>query len=164
VQSAHRQAPTLRDPRRTCLPNFNDNGVMAVLHWQTGDCRNPSELIPFVPPDPILGMIFSFSGPIVDIPGGYSICDGTNGTPDLRDKFVVGANSTYAVDAVGGNATHPHAFTGNGHKHFCADPGTDLSDTGGVQHSTPYDSIVGTTDAGTSLAPYYALAYIMRSS
>lgn len=41
----------------------------------------------------------------VSIPTGWLLCDGTNGTPDLRDRFIVGAGSTYAVGAVGGEAT-----------------------------------------------------------
>lgn len=34
-------------------------------------------------------------GEIVDIPAGWALCDGNNGTPNLRDKFVVGAGGTY---------------------------------------------------------------------
>lgn len=60
-----------------------------------------------------VGAIIIWSGAIGDIPTGWQICDGTNGTPNLRDRFVVGAGSTYAVDATGGSATvdlrHRHA-------------------------------------------------------
>ena len=40
----------------------------------------------------------------------WHICDGTDGTPDLRDRFVVGSGSTYATGATGGaaNVTHQH--------------------------------------------------------
>ena len=40
----------------------------------------------------------------------WHICDGTDDTPDLRDRFVVGAGSTYATGATGGaaNVTHQH--------------------------------------------------------
>ena len=37
------------------------------------------------------GIVVMWSGRIADIPSGWALCDGTNGTPDLRDKFVVGA-------------------------------------------------------------------------
>jgi hypothetical protein len=50
------------------------------------------------------GMILLWSGSIATIPSGWQICDGTNGTPDLRDRFIVGAGSTYAVAATGGSA------------------------------------------------------------
>ena len=45
------------------------------------------------------GVIVMWSGSIAAIPAGWVICDGTNSTPDLRDRFVVGAGSSYAVAA-----------------------------------------------------------------
>jgi len=51
------------------------------------------------------GAILLWSGSTGTIPSGFVICDGTNGTPDLRDRFVVGAGNTYAVDATGGSNT-----------------------------------------------------------
>jgi hypothetical protein len=41
------------------------------------------------------GAIIMWSGLIMDIPAGWVLCDGTNGTPDLKDKFILGvANAT----------------------------------------------------------------------
>jgi hypothetical protein len=65
------------------------------------------------------GGIFLWSGSIGSIPAGYVLCNGSNGTPDLRDRFVVGAGSTYAVDATGGSAnaivvTHDHTLSASG--------------------------------------------------
>jgi hypothetical protein len=62
------------------------------------------------------GGIFLWSGSIGSIPAGYVLCNGSNGTPDLRDRFIVGAGSTYAVDAIGGSAdaivvSHTHGAT-----------------------------------------------------
>ena len=50
------------------------------------------------------GCILLWSGSTSTIPGGWALCNGQNGTPDLRDRFVVGAGSTYAVAAKGGGA------------------------------------------------------------
>ena len=50
----------------------------------------------------VKGMIMMWSGAIDKIPSGWRLCDGTNGTPDLRDKFVAGAGSEYPVKSVGG--------------------------------------------------------------
>lgn len=71
----------------------------------------------------VTGMIMIWSGAIGTIPSGWALCNGTNGTPDLRDRFVVGAGSTYAVAAVGGVNTvalssneipsHAHSFSGS---------------------------------------------------
>jgi hypothetical protein len=70
------------------------------------------------------GGIFLWSGSIGSIPAGYLLCNGTNGTPDLRDRFVVGAGSTYGVNATGGSAnavvvshTHSATVTDPGHQH-----------------------------------------------
>jgi hypothetical protein len=76
------------------------------------------------------GFIGMWSGSIATIPTGWLLCNGTNGTPDLRDRFIVGAGSTYAVAATGGSAnavvvthnhggttsaegSHSHTFSGN---------------------------------------------------
>jgi len=104
-------------------------------------------------------MIVSWSGTIVSIPSGWSLCDGTNGTPDLRDKFVQGAGDSYAVDDTGGVASHKHHFTGNGHVHNTA-AGTDFSPGGDKNSQTTSDPATGTTDLTASPPPYYSLAYI----
>jgi hypothetical protein len=53
----------------------------------------------------MLGMIVMWSGSVASIPTGWRLCDGTNGTVDLRDKFVIGAGNGYAVGATGGAAS-----------------------------------------------------------
>jgi len=73
------------------------------------------------------GTIVLWSGATSAIPTGWLICDGTSSTPDLRNRFVVGAGSTYSVDATGGSAdavipTHNHTATSTvtdpGHFHL----------------------------------------------
>jgi microcystin-dependent protein len=66
----------------------------------------------------VAGMIMMWSGTIATIPSGWLLCDGSNSTPDLRNRFVVGAGSTYAVNATGGSAdaivvSHTHTGTTN---------------------------------------------------
>ena len=60
------------------------------------------------------GMIMLWAGNTFDIPTGWYLCNGANGTPNLVDRFVVGAGSTYAVGATGGSAnavvvSHTHS-------------------------------------------------------
>ena len=62
----------------------------------SGDLSMDTEL------DTPSGLIVLWSGSLTDIPSGWSLCDGEDGTPDLRDRFVVGAGDGYAVDATGG--------------------------------------------------------------
>jgi hypothetical protein len=64
----------------------------------------------------VAGMIMLWSGSSATIPSGWLLCDGSNSTPDLRNRFVVGATSTYAVGATGGSAdaivvSHTHTGT-----------------------------------------------------
>ena len=51
------------------------------------------------------GIITMWSGSEDAIPTGWVLCDGENNTPDLRNRFIVGAGSTYAVGATGGSAS-----------------------------------------------------------
>lgn len=51
------------------------------------------------------GSIVAWYGQIADIPSGFALCNGSNGTPDLRDRFIVGAGSSYALNAKGGANT-----------------------------------------------------------
>lgn len=70
------------------------------------------------------GGIIMWSGAVSAIPTGWVLCDGSNSTPDLRNRFVVGAGSTYAVNATGGADSvtlstanmpaHSHSFSASG--------------------------------------------------
>lgn len=110
---------------------------------------------------PTAGIVL-WSGAIGDIPTGFQLCDGTNGTPDLRDKFVVAGGDTYDPTDTGGAATHDHDFTGDGHDHYL-ESGAEIPE--GLPHHelTSSENITGTTNAGNTLAPYYALCYIMET-
>ena len=59
------------------------------------------------------GGVILWHGSSDAIPKGWAICDGTQGTPDMRDRFVVGAGGKYALDAKGGAASAtPNVSTG----------------------------------------------------
>lgn len=77
------------------------------------------------------GFIGLWSGVAALIPAGWLLCDGQNNTPDLRDRFIVGAGGSYAVGAKGGaiNATTTSAGT---HTHTTAAGGAHTP-TGAVQ-------------------------------
>lgn len=115
--------------------------------------------IPFVQPN-VIGAIVAWEGAIVDIPNGWALCNGANGTPDLRDRFIPGAGSTYAVGANGGGVQHNHDFTGPGHSHTIPADAAILG-TGPFVTATNVEIALGTTDNGSSLPQYYSLAYIM---
>lgn len=90
------------------------------------------------------GMISLWYGAIGSVPSGWYLCDGTNGTPDLRDRFVVGAGSTYSVAATGGSTdaivvSHTHtatststsAVTDSGHTHVIGSRDSTADNGGG---------------------------------
>lgn len=72
-------------------------------------------------PIPVGGIIM-WSGLISAIPSGWALCDGANGTPDLRNRFIVGSHSdssgqsrttiTGAPTKSGGSLTHTHTAQG----------------------------------------------------
>lgn len=114
------------------------------------------EVIPF-------GLIAIWSGAVVDIPSGWVLCDGNNGTPDLRFKFVRGQAPPIPPGSTGGSTTHDHTFTGDGHSHQLHD-GPPLNIGGGTfrSHLTDPANANGTTDSTLTLPPWYSLAYIMK--
>jgi hypothetical protein len=82
------------------------------------------------------GCIILWSGASGAIPSGYYLCDGNNGTPDLRNRFIVGAGDTYSVSQTGGSAdaivvSHTHTATSTsvvtdpGHSHTFTNRGDD---------------------------------------
>lgn len=109
----------------------------------------------------INGLIAIWSGAIADIPAGWHLCDGNDGTPDLRDRFVIGAGAIYNPGDTGGAATHTHTFTGDGHDHSLP-IGTKVAEGVDFAIETSSDPATGTTDPYSSLRPYYALAFIMK--
>ena len=110
----------------------------------------------------------------------WKLCDGNNGTPDLRDRFIVGASSYNAFeekwktgiegtakqtggskDAVVVSHKHTWQYTQDTDSQFVS--GLDINwTTNGdsmSEHSTSTDGVDGTNN---NLPPYYSLAYIMR--
>ena len=122
-----------------------------------------------------VGGIIMWSGSIASIPSGWLLCNGASGTPDLRDRFIVGAGTTYVPGATGGANTNTlsianlpaHTHTGSGttannnvsHNHgFSATTGdnnvghthtgsgtTSAQDTNHVHSGTTGDNSVGHT-------------------
>lgn len=108
-----------------------------------------------------VGTITLWFGAIVDIPVGWKLCDGNNGTPDLRDRFVVGAGDSYNPADSGGAVSHNHTFTSNGHTHTLPG-GSDIATGADFADDTDSQTDSGTTSTDNHLPPYYALPFIMR--
>ena len=106
-------------------------------------------------------LIAIWRGAIIDIPANWQLCDGSNGTPDLRDKFIIGSQKTYEVGDTGGNANHTHGFTTDGHKHSFKE-GTQINSGFIINIESATTICTGTTDAANNAPPYYSLAFMMR--
>lgn len=111
------------------------------------------------------GMISLWYGSIGSVPSGWYLCDGTNGTPDLRDKFIVGAGSTYSVASTGGSTdaivvTHTHTATSTstvtdpGHSHTLSISGgssiTGLGGSGASGWTGTNSGVTYVTTSGTN--------------
>jgi hypothetical protein len=143
--------------------------------------------IPTATPSIPSGCILIWSGSIGAVPSGFLLCDGTNGTPDLRNSFVLGAGNTYAVGQTGGSAdaivvnhTHTATVTDPGHSHLTSHQSTfSLGGAAEAPGGSPPNGTLftatattgisvtnastGTSGTNANLPPYYALAYIMKS-
>jgi len=119
------------------------------------------------------GGIIMWSGLISAIPTGWALCDGNNTTPDLRDRFIVGAGSTYSRNDTGGAdsvtlteneiPSHSHGMESAGeHDHggnteqdtasgsFSASANNGFSDASGVFSVNNLITDVNNTQGGSS--------------
>ena len=137
-----------------------------------------------------VGGIIMWSGLIAAVPTGWALCDGSNGTPDLRNRFIVGAGAdgsgnysydgttgavsgTYAPGNSGGEAAHrltigempSHTHTyqrNNGAWNTGTSGNTAVAANQG--ESSPNTSSTGGNLYHENRPPYYALAFIMRTA
>lgn len=91
------------------------------------------------------GGIIIWTGTIANIPSGWVICDGNNGTPNLLARFVEGvATAATNPGTTGGAATHRHNWSAGGGD-FAIEP------------------TAGLTDYQSNLPPFYDIAFIMKT-
>ena len=125
--------------------------------------------IPTIP----TGVIVIWSGADDNIPSGWHICDGTDGTPDLTDKFVLGAGTTHSVGDTGGEETHKLTVEEIPEHYHTVDANASET-TSGQMHGAVIiksdgaikraSSEVGGNKSHNNMPPYYTLCYIMKMS
>lgn len=120
---------------------------------------NPFAPIALLVPDPDIGTIQMWQGSIATIPNYWTLCDGSQGTPDLRDQFVHGAQPALPPDTTGGAATHVHHSWTAGHMHRI-ERGAITAEPGPTGRLSSTDSDTLTTDPTANLPIYYALCFI----
>lgn len=115
-----------------------------------------------------VGLICIWSGS--EVPNGWTLCDGTNDTPDLRGRFVLGESDDHVVGETGGSEEvtltveqmprHSHNIVTNMNA-------TDFGEVrfsrtkGGTSSEAYQTSEVGSSKPHPNMPPYYVLAYIM---
>ena len=142
--------------------------------------------IPTATPSVPSGCILIWSGSTGSIPSGFLLCDGTNGTPDHRNSFVLGAGNSYTVGQTGGSTdaivvshTHTATVTDPGHNHlgsvynyyngssggygFVSGVNQSTATTTSVTGISVTNQSTGTSATNANMPPYYALAYIQKT-
>jgi microcystin-dependent protein len=133
------------------LPNYNGPIAASVITATTQSYADNSTNVAttaFVQSVLPRGTIVMWGGAIGNIPAGWQLCNGSNSTPDLRDRFVVGAGNSYGTGTTGGASSvalstsnlpaHAHGFSGS--MTISGSTGTSqaqLSDPGHA-HTIPY--------------------------
>lgn len=124
------------------------------------------------------GFITAWWGTLANIPSGWALCDGANGTPDLRNRFIVGAGDSHTQGDTGGSkdavvVSHTHTSntgTSGSHSHGGNTNNTgghshngNTSNTGGHRHVSPdriftglADSLYGSFSTGNGNRPSYS--------
>jgi len=126
------------------------------------------------------GCILIWSGTAANIPSGWALCNGSNGTPDLRDKFVLGAGISHTAGTTGGEETHTLTVEEMpSHNHSVSNYNGAKSGSGSgnnygfedvyygasnVYHKQFHSAIStsGGDQAHNNMPPYYVLCFIMK--
>lgn len=122
-----------------------------------------------------LGVIVMWSGSAETIPSGWSLCDGQNGTPDLRGRFVLGESDDHTIGEIGGSEEvtltikqmpeHFHKYTDNvGTSRKYASGTLNLFDNSNPSKDGYNTNPTGGSEPHPNMPPYYVLAYIMKTS
>lgn len=114
-----------------------------------------------------VGTIVVWSGLADAIPRGWSICNGENGTPDLRDRFVLGGGGTRAVGETGGEEEHMLTVEElPEHWHTISKSsggsGSYITATSNISSGNQRTSSVGDSLPHNNIPPFYVLVYIMK--
>lgn len=147
----------------SAVPTVATGDLWTAAQHNTYIRDNEAALYSAIPP---IGVILLWSGSVGSIPAGWALCDGSSGTPDLRNRFVIGAGSTYSVGASGGattkNISHTHTQGVTGaeaaHTHTQGNTGAEASHTHtqgntGAEASHTH-SVSGNTGTATGTATF----------
>lgn len=104
-----------------------------------------------------IGLIALWLGTIANIPTGWSLCDGENGTPDLTDKYIKIANTTGEIGNTGGSNTHTHAAS-NSHTHTATAAHAHTSGGSSSEVGTNANGISGGSSDQSPVTHYHVIS------
>ena len=128
------------------------------------------------------GIIIPYFNTLKNLPSDWLVCDGTNGTPDLRNRFVIGAGRNYGFKSTGGEKTvtlNRQTIPNHSHNLFSHNPGFGCGDSSSVGITAGFPSRDGwpdyrsyvsnhdknrKTEPHNNMPPYYSMFYIMRKN
>ena len=114
-----------------------------------------------------VGGIILWSGNESNIPTNWNLCDGTNGTPDLRDRFVIGAGNNYEINEIGGSNSIKLTISNlPAHNHSASLnlSGLTTSSAGSHAHSLPYRNVQSLSGGGFGVVNEYGGSTISTNS
>jgi hypothetical protein len=172
--------------------NLSEDTTYNLYSWITitGKVQSETTIKEFQTNFIELGLIAMWYGTAETVPTGWQLCNGTNGSPDLRNRFVMGNGSTYTIGQTGGSAnavllTHTHTAstsasgahthsikigsyggtTGAGGRTATGDTWTNHSTGGAGSHTHTHTYSIassGSSATNANLPPYRALFYIIK--
>lgn len=159
------------------MPKIIINGEVVNFGQSGGGTQTVSDSYIINAP---IGVIVQWSGTVNTVPDGWAVCDGTNGTLDLRDKFVLAAGDTHSVGEIGGSEevtltakqipSHTHTL-----RYYSSTGNQTTSETSlkistgefsGVSTNNRYNANVlnqvGSSESHSNMPPYYTLLFIQK--
>lgn len=140
-----------------------DNSITTAKIANSSVTREKTDFELFLVPSGFIGM---WSGSA--IPNGWYLCDGTNSTPDLRNRFIVGSGDEYVIGDIGGEKehkltidempSHSHSYSHSTYESAYMNKGVNQGSDETLQTGK-----TGGDEPHENRPPYYALAYIMKA-
>ena len=134
----------------TGIATFNNVNITGNVNAQILDANN------------FKGIIVAWSGEVSNIPTGWALCDGANGTPNLGGRFILGAGeasglTTRSIGETGGEENHTLSLNEMNHSHANTS-GTIVGDGGPLG----VGAVTSTASPHNNMPPFYTLAYIIK--
>ena len=117
------------------------------------------------------GVVVIWSGAESSIPDGWALCDGQNGTPDLQDRFVLGAGTAHSVGETGGAEEvtltveqmprHDHHVNLGNAAAYTSYISAQNSNVNALAQDFRTGS-AGSSQPHPNMPPYYVLCYIIK--